>query len=83
MKANMKWTVLAMAVAALTSSAAAFAQSDRNNNDYPRGDRNSHNVEVSLDKDISLSSDIEFWGDPEICRHRVDRQPPVGDQQLG
>ncbi|KRG45463.1 adhesin [Stenotrophomonas pictorum JCM 9942] len=66
MKANMKWTVLAMAVAALTSSAAAFAQSDRNNNDYPRGDRNSHNVEVSLDKDISLSSDIEFWGDPEI-----------------
>lgn len=67
MKANMKWTVLAMAVAALTSSAAAFAQSDRNNdNNYPRGDRNSHNVEVSFDKEMNLSSNIEFWGDPEI-----------------
>lgn len=65
MKANMKWTVLAMAVAALTTSTAAFANGDDDHNDNHR-DRNSHNVEVSLDKDLSLSSEIEFYGEPEI-----------------
>ncbi|WP_305804711.1 adhesin [Stenotrophomonas sp. YIM B06876] len=64
MKANMKWTVLAMAVAGLTASTAAFAQSE--GGDRHRGDRDRHNVEVNLKKDLSLSSDIDFYGDPEV-----------------
>lgn len=63
MNTNMKWTVLAIALASLTASAAATAgdrEGGRNAN------KDTHRVEVNLKKDLSLSSDINFSGDPEI-----------------
>lgn len=63
MNTNMKWTVLAIAMAGVTTSAVAFAGEGQNGG---RRDKDSHNVEVNLKKDLRLSSDIRFSGDPEI-----------------
>lgn len=65
MKANAKWTVLAMAVSALVFSAAASAgESQERGRHDPRGDR--HQNEVVLKKQLELSSDISLSGDPQV-----------------
>lgn len=115
MKANHKWTVLAMAIAALTTSAAASAADDDKNasanidhqhkvteireniktnitteanlkldasltlkGDYEdtqkttsiqsdeRKEKNNHGVDVNLQKDLRLSSNIMFSGRPTV-----------------
>ncbi|SEK83812.1 hypothetical protein SAMN05428989_0903 [Pseudoxanthomonas sp. GM95] len=61
MKANLKWTMLAAAITVVTVSGSVSAQESGQ-----RADRNRHDVDVRLKKDLALSTDISLSGDPEI-----------------
>lgn len=74
MKTNMKLNVLAVIIAALMSSPAAFANGgghnggggDNGGDDPAPTSEDEHDVSVSLEKDLSLSSDIDVEGYYEI-----------------
>lgn len=62
MSTNMQKTLIALAVSALFSTSAVYAQGDRHD---PRGG-NQHSQRVDISKSIDLSSDVHVFGDPIV-----------------
>ncbi|WDS36377.1 adhesin [Pseudoxanthomonas sp.] len=62
MNANLKWTTLAVALAVVTASGSVAAQEGGRQ----RGDSNRHDVNVSMERDQKLKTDIKLSGDPEV-----------------
>lgn len=60
MNANMKRTLMALAVTALFGTSAVYAHND----DHGKG--NSHSNSVTISKHVSLASDVSISGDPKL-----------------